>query len=72
MNLIAQGERTDTSGARLGGYAVIDLWGAHRISRELDATLRLGNLADRNYETAYGFRSPPRTVLLGLRYTPGA
>ena len=71
MNLIAQGERVDTSGPRLGGYAIIDLWAGRKLNREFDATFRLGNLADRNYETAYGFRSPPRSVLLGVRYTPG-
>jgi vitamin B12 transporter len=71
INVIAQGERRDTSGERLGGYAIVDLWGSRRLSQGLDATLRLGNLADRYYETALGFRSPPRSVLLGLRYTPG-
>lgn len=71
MHLIAQGERVDTSGPRLGGYAILDIWAGRKLSRELDATLRLGNVTDRNYETAYGFRSPPRLILLGLRYTQG-
>lgn len=72
LNLIAQGERRDTTGERLAGYAIVDVWGSRSLSRELDATLRLGNVTDRAYETALGFRSPPRSWLLGLRYRPGS
>lgn len=70
VNLIAQGRRFDTGGAPLGGYAIIDVWGSHQWRRDLAFTWRVGNLTDREYETALGFRSPPRLVLVGVRYSP--
>jgi vitamin B12 transporter len=70
VDVIAQGSRFDTTGQGLGGYALVDLWGSRQLTREVAFTWRLANLTDRHYETAWGFRSPPRTALLGLRYMP--
>jgi vitamin B12 transporter len=65
---IAQGERADTNGARMAGYAFVDLWGSYRIDRRWQLFGRLGNVADREYETAAGYRAAPRSLFVGVRY----
>lgn len=65
---IAQGERADTNGARMAGYAFLDLWGSYRIDRHWQLFGRLGNVADREYETAAGYRAAPRALFVGVRY----
>ncbi|TXL66177.1 TonB-dependent receptor [Zeimonas arvi] len=65
---IAQGERADTNGARMTGYAFVDLWGSYRIDRHWQLFGRLGNVADREYETAAGYRAAPRALFVGVRY----
>jgi vitamin B12 transporter len=65
------GKRIDTAAsptARLGSYAVLDLRTQYRITKELAVVARLENALDRDYQTAWGYNSPGRTVLLGLRY----
>ena len=70
LDVIAQGSRFDTGGQGLGGYALADVWGSRQLTKEVAITWRMANLTDRQYETAWGFRSPPRTALVGLRYVP--
>ena len=70
IDLIAQGARFDTAGQSLGGYGLVDVFGSRKMTDELSLTWRLANLTDRQYETAWGYRSPPRTLLLGLRLVP--
>jgi len=65
---IAQGERVDTTGARMAGYAFVDLWGSYRLDRRWQLFGRLGNVADREYETAAGYRAAPRALFVGVRY----
>jgi len=70
IDLIAQGARFDTAGQSLGGYGLVDVSGSRKMTDELSLTWRLANLTDRQYETAWGYRSPPRTLLLGVRVVP--
>ena len=65
---IAQARRFDTQGQRMGGYAFVDAWASYRIDRGWALFARAGNLADRDYETAAGYRSPPRSLFVGVRY----
>lgn len=65
---IAQGERTDTTGAPMAGYAFVDLWGNYRIDRHWQLFGRLGNVTDRQYQTAIGYRAAPRALFVGVRY----
>jgi vitamin B12 transporter len=65
---IAQDERIDTTGVRMGGYAFVDLWAGYRIDRRWELFARLGNIADRQYETAAGYRAAPRSLFAGVRY----
>jgi vitamin B12 transporter len=67
-DLIAQGERVDTNGLRMAGYGFVDLWADYRIERRWKLFARLANASDREFETAAGYRSTPRTLLVGVRF----
>ena len=55
---------------RLGGYGTLDLRADWALSREWALGLRLNNVGDRVYETAYGYNQPRRETYLVLRYQP--
>ncbi|MCL4183715.1 MAG: TonB-dependent receptor [Burkholderiaceae bacterium] len=65
---VAQARRFDTQGQRMGGYAFVDAWAAYRLDRDWELFGRAGNLGDRDYETVSGYRSLPRSLLVGVRY----
>jgi len=65
---IAQARRFDTLGQRMDGYAFVDAWAAYRLARDWELFARAGNLGDRDYETVAGYRSPPRSLFVGVRY----
>ncbi len=54
---------------RIGGYATLDLRADWRVAREWTLGWRLNNVADKRYETAYGYNQPGREVLVSLRYS---
>ncbi len=68
VEAIAQARRFDTQGQRLGGYAFVDAWAGYAIAPDWEVFARLSNAFDRDYETAAGFRSPPRALFVSLRY----
>lgn len=53
---------------RLGGYAVIDLRADRKLSREWTLGLRLNNIADKPYETAFGYNQAGRQGFITLRW----
>ncbi|MFT7771699.1 TonB-dependent receptor plug domain-containing protein [Roseateles sp.] len=55
---------------RLGGYGLFNLSAQYKFSRELRMQLNVDNAFDRDYTTAYGYASAPRTVLVSLRWSP--
>ena len=55
---------------RLGGFALFDVYADWRVAPAWTVGARLNNLADRRYETAYGYNQPGREVYLTVRYTP--
>lgn len=65
---IAQARRVDTQGARMGGYAFVDLWAGYALARDWELFARLSNAFDRDFETIAGYRSPPRSLFVELRY----
>jgi vitamin B12 transporter len=65
----AQGDRVDTRGQIMPGYAVIDLSAGWRLTPGWELFARAANLADRFYETAAGYAMPGRTLWLGLRFS---
>lgn len=54
---------------RLAGYATLDLHADWRFAPSWALGLRLNNLADRRYETVYGYNQPGREVYATLRYS---
>lgn len=55
---------------RLAGFATLDLRTQWQFQPDWALQLRLNNLADKPYETAYGYHQPGRELYLTLRYTP--
>ncbi len=56
----------------LGGFAVLDLRAEWAPSRDWRVALHADNVADRRYETAFGYNQPGREIYLTLRWTPQA
>ena len=69
--LVAFDERYDdpANKVRLGGYATLDLRADWRPAPGWTLGLRLNNLANRAYETAYGYNQPGRQAFVTLRYS---
>jgi vitamin B12 transporter len=55
----------------LAPYTVVNLSARYRVDRTLDWWARLENAADRRYQLAHGYNTPPRGVFVGVRWTPG-
>ena len=53
------------------GYAVASLGGSVRITRGLDAYMRVTNLFDKDYEEAFGFLALGRSAMVGVRVAAG-
>ena len=68
--VVAQGQRRDSNDETMGGYALLALSAGYRLSPELDLFARLDNVTDRDYETAWGYRPLPRTLLVGFNWRP--
>jgi vitamin B12 transporter len=70
--LIHVGQRFDdaANATPLGAYATLDLSADWRFAPEWSAQAKLNNLADRHYETAYGYQQPGRALYLTLRWQP--
>ncbi|MEJ6000601.1 TonB-dependent receptor plug domain-containing protein [Paucibacter soli] len=66
------GKRWDTNAntTRLAGYALLNLDAQYRVNANLRLQLNLDNAFDRAYQTANGYAQAPRTLFMGLRYTP--
>ncbi|MGD9943038.1 MAG: TonB-dependent receptor [Burkholderiaceae bacterium] len=65
---VALARRVDTLGQRLGGYLFVDAWAGYELNRQWELFARLGNVSDRQYQTIYGYRAPPRSLFVGVRY----
>lgn len=56
----------------LGGYGVLDLRAEYALSRDWRLALHAENIADKRYETAYGYNQAGRGFFLTLRWAPRA
>ena len=70
-SVVAFSERFDdaANSTRLPGFATLDLRADWRFTKEWSINLRLNNVADKKYETVYGYNQPGREGYLTLRYT---
>ena len=59
----------DTKNAiALNSYSTMDIFVNYAISKELQLQTKVNNLANKSYETAYGFNQAGRSVFVTLRY----
>ena len=70
--LAAYSQRFDNAAntLRLAGYATLDVRLDYALDRDWTLGARINNLADRAYETAYGYNQPGRQGFLTVRYQP--
>ncbi|MFN3884010.1 MAG: TonB-dependent receptor domain-containing protein [Rhodocyclaceae bacterium] len=68
----AVGKRFDTATQtkEMARYELVNLTGHYRLTQDMRLEARLDNLFDKDYETAWGYRNPGRTIFIGLRYAP--
>jgi vitamin B12 transporter len=55
----------------LDDYLLIDLAGSWSLNRKIELYGRIRNLSDESYENVFGFATPGRTVMAGIRYRFG-
>jgi vitamin B12 transporter len=70
--VVAEGKRYDdlANEQRLGGYATVDLRAEYRINPDWRVQASLGNVFDKDYETARYYEQEGRNVFFTLRYAP--
>lgn len=68
IDLLGSSSRPDFGGARLGGYALVNLSGGLRLNEQTQLRLRVENLLDKDYQTAAGFAQPGASAYLGISY----
>lgn len=68
----ASGQRYDNASntTPLAGYAIVNLDAQYALQRDLKLSLNLDNAFNRVYQVANGYNPAPRSVTLGLRWTP--
>ncbi len=54
----------------LAAYAVLDLTMSYKVSTELMLKARLDNVTDKKYQTVFGYNQQPRSLYVGLTWTP--
>ena len=66
----ASGARFDDqlNTTRLGGFVTANLNAAYAFSSRVKVFANVINLADKDYSTAAGFNSQPRTIMVGVRF----
>lgn len=71
-SLLLVSERFDNAAntQRLPGFGTLDLHARYALNKDWSLALRLNNLGDKFYETAYGYNQPGRAALLTLHWAP--
>ena len=55
---------------RLGGYGLVNLFGAYRLERDWSLFARANNLFDKRYEQIADYGTAGASLFVGVRYTP--
>lgn len=71
-NLLHAGGRYDdvANTISLGAYTTADLYADWQLARDWSLQAKLNNVADKRYETAYGYNQPGRAFYVTLRWQP--
>jgi vitamin B12 transporter len=69
-SLLNVGSRFDDTknAVALDSYTTMDIFVNYAISKDLSLQTKVNNLANKSYETSYGFNQPGRAVFVTLRY----
>lgn len=70
--LLSVGERADIGNETLGGYTLFNFTGQFQLTQAWSVEGRIENITGKDYESAFGFNTPGRTFLVGIRYNGGA
>jgi vitamin B12 transporter len=54
----------------MGGYGLVNAFAKYAVSKEWAVEGRVNNLLDKQYETAWGFKTAGANVFFGVRYAP--
>lgn len=71
-SLLSTGARYDDAAntRELASYATLDLYADYALNKDWSVQAKVNNVANRQYETAYGYNQAGRTVYLTLRWQP--
>jgi len=72
LTLLAEGKRYDdlANTRELAGYGTVDLRTEYALAKAWQLQARIGNLLDKDYETASYYNQPGRNLFVTLRYQP--
>lgn len=60
----------DKNQVKLGGYALVNLYGAYRFAKDWSVFAKLNNLFDRDYQTVADYGTLGFNAFVGIRYNP--
>jgi vitamin B12 transporter len=69
--MIAEDHRFDnaSNSRRINGYATVDLLASYKLAKNLTVQAKVGNIFDKNYETASFYPQDGRNAMLSLSYS---
>lgn len=72
LQIQAHGSRFDDNANTkpLGGYSLVNLDLSYRVNPQVRLQANLDNAFNKDYETAKGYSQAPRTLFIGVRFTP--
>lgn len=70
MQLVAERFDDAANTRRLPGFGTLDLHARYALSKDWSLALRLNNVGDKFYETAYGYNQPGRAAFVTLNWAP--
>lgn len=70
MQLVSDRFDNAANTRRLPGFGTLDLHGRYAVNKDWSVALRLNNLGDKFYETAYGYNQPGRAAYVTLNWAP--
>ena len=70
LQLVSDRYENATNTQRLPGFGTLDLYARYALGKDWSLALRLNNVGDKAYETAYGYNQPGRATYVTLNWAP--
>ena len=69
-NVLSVGKRYDDAKntVALDSYTTVDLFANYAVNKDVSVQMKINNLANKAYETSYGFNQAGRTAYITVRY----